>query len=67
MTEVKKLFKDWLKSGVIKESDSPYASQMVLVKKKSGEIRVCIDYRLLNQRTIKDAFPLPRMMNVLSS
>jgi hypothetical protein len=61
MTEVKKLLKDWLKSGVIKESDSPYASQMVLVRKKSGEIRVCIDYRLLNQRTIKDAFPLPRI------
>ena len=61
MNEVKKVLKDWLKSGVVNESDSPYASQMILVWKKSGVIRVCIDYRPLNQRTKKDAFPLPRI------
>ena len=40
---------------------------MVLVKKKSGEIRVCIDYRQLNQMTIKDAFPLPRIEDCIES
>lgn len=59
--EVKKVLSDWLKAGVIKHSSSPYASQMVLVRKKSGEVRVCIDYRQLNNRTVKDAFPLPRI------
>ena len=59
--EVKRILTEWLKGGVIKDSASPYASQMVLVKKGSGEIRVCIDFRQLNQRTIKDAFPLPRI------
>ena len=59
--EVKKAITDWLTSGVISESNSPYASQMVLIRKKTGEIRVCIDYRQLNNKTIKDAFPLPRI------
>ncbi len=59
--EVKKTLEAWLKAGVIQESNGPYASQMVLVRKKSGELRVCIDYRPLNQITVKDAFPLPRI------
>ena len=49
--EVKKLLGDWLKSGIIAERSSLYASQMAMVKKKSVEIRVCIDYRQLNRVT----------------
>ena len=67
VSEVRNMLTDWIKAGIIKESDSPYASQMVLVKKKSGEIRVCIDYRQLNQLTIKDAFPLPRIEDCIES
>ena len=59
--EVKKTIEDWLKSGVIQESESPYASQMVLVRKRSGDLRVCVDYRSLNNITVKDAYPLPRI------
>jgi transposase InsO family protein len=59
--KVKKILNDWLSTGVISESSSPFASQMVLVKKKSGEIRICIDFRQLNNKTVKDAFPLPRI------
>ena len=50
-----------LGTQVIRESSSPYASQIVLVKKKDGNLRMCVDYRLLNGKTRKDAFPLPRI------
>jgi hypothetical protein len=67
LSEVKMILEEWLRSGIITESNSPYASQMVLVKKKSGEIRVCVDYRQLNQQTVKDAFPLPRIEECIDS
>ena len=48
-----------LRSGVITHSMSPYAAPVLLVKKKDGSWRVCIDFRRLNQLTIKNKFPLP--------
>lgn len=59
--EVRKLLQDMLDRKIIKRSLSPYASPVVLVRKKSGAIRLCIDYRQLNAITIKDSFPLPRI------
>jgi transposase InsO family protein/predicted aspartyl protease len=56
-----------LKLGVIRKSVSPYASPVVLVKKKNGKIRFCVDYRRLNDRTVKDAFPLPNILDVLEA
>lgn len=53
--------KQLLDSQIIKESNSPYASPIVLVQKKDGGIRLCVDYRRLNAKTRKDAFPLPRI------
>lgn len=54
-----------LQTQVIRESCSPYASPIVLVKKKDGSLRMCVDYRQLNARTRKDAFPLPRIEETL--
>lgn len=56
-----------LDSQVIQESCSPFASPIVLVKKKDGSLRMCVDYRQLNNRTCKDAFPLPRIEETLDS
>jgi dUTPase len=55
------------KTGVIRKSTSPYASAVVLVKKPDGTIRVCGDWRGLNTKTIKDAYPLPRINEALES
>ncbi|KAL1264143.1 hypothetical protein QQF64_004498 [Cirrhinus molitorella] len=56
-----------LEAWVIRESCSPYASPIVLVRKKNGSPRLCVDYRQLNQKTRKDAFPLPRIEESLDA
>ncbi|KAK7918908.1 hypothetical protein WMY93_010192 [Mugilogobius chulae] len=56
-----------LDAQVIRESSSPYASPIVLVRKKDGSLRLCVDYRLLNGKTRKDAFPLPRIEESLDA
>ena len=48
-----------LERGVIEESTSPWMSPAVFVRKKSGDIRLCIDYRELNKKTQKEVYPLP--------
>lgn len=53
--------KDLLDAGIIRESVSDYASPVVLVRKKGGDFRLCVDYRALNARTIKDRHPLPHI------
>ena len=66
--EVKTHIDQMLKSGIIRESQSPWASPIVLVKKKNGGgTRFCIDYRKLNSVTKKDAYPLPRMEDALEA
>ena len=48
-----------LKNGSIKPSVSPYGAPVIFVKKKSSELRMCINYRALNKITIKNQFPIP--------
>ena len=48
-----------LAQGIIKESSSPWMAPAVFVPKKSGELRICVDYRSLNKQTAKDSYPLP--------
>ena len=65
--EVRNHIQQLLTSGVIRRSKSPWASNVVLVRKKDGQLRMCIDYRQLNQRTVKDAYALPRIDDILDS
>ena len=58
--------KEMLDNNVIRPSRSPWSSPVVLVNKKDGNIRFCIDYRKLNQITKKDVYPLPRIDDCLS-
>ena len=65
--EVRKCLESWLKQGIIRPSKSPYASQVVIVHKKSSEIRLCVDFRKLNAISIRDSFPLPRIEEALQA
>jgi hypothetical protein len=56
-----------LKQGSIRPSTSPWASPIVLVRKKDGSVRPCVDYRRVNAVTIKDAFPLPRAQDCIDA
>lgn len=59
--EVRELLGTMLESGIISESCSPWAAPIVLVRKKDGTLRFCVDYRKLNGVTHKDDYPLPRI------
>ncbi len=63
--EEKRHVQDLLKRGLIEPSESPWASPTVLVRKKNGETRFCVDYRRVNERTIKDSYPLPLISDAL--
>ena len=58
-TEVCKQIQTMLEEGIIRRSKSPWMAPAVFVPKKSGQLRICIDYRELNKRTTKDSYPLP--------
>ena len=64
--DLREHLKELLEAGIIKESYSPYASPIVIVHKKTGKIRMTVDYRKLNQRTIKDSFNLPKIEDILT-
>ena len=63
--EVKNHLKEMIEVGAIHKSNSPWASAVVLVRKKDGSLRFCIDLRKLNAHTIKDAYSLPRINETL--
>ena len=63
--EATKEIKDILSHDIIEPSRSPWSSPIVLVKKKDGSMRFCVDYRKVNDVTVKDSYPLPRIDDTL--
>lgn len=61
LAELKKQLAELEEAGFIQPSKSPYGAPILFVKKKSGEMRMCIDYRALNNITVKNKYPLPRV------
>ncbi|KAL7882920.1 hypothetical protein SRHO_G00005780 [Serrasalmus rhombeus] len=64
---VRKAITEMEEAGVIRPSKSPYVSPIVVVTKKDGSLRICMDYRKLNSYSTRDAFPLPRVEEALEA
>jgi hypothetical protein len=62
---IDQLVQDMMDQGIIQHSNSPFASPTVLVRKKDGSWRLCVDFRRLNSHTIKDRFPIPLIEDLL--
>ena len=65
--KIEKTLDDMLKADIIRPSTSPWASPIVIVPKKDGSKRMCVDYRKVNQITHKNSYPLPNISEILSS
>ncbi|XP_071683425.1 uncharacterized protein [Lolium perenne] len=61
LIELKKQLDDMLSKGLIRPSASPWGSPVIFVDKRDGTIRLCVDYRKLNEMTIKNKYPLPKI------
>ncbi|GFV81873.1 hypothetical protein TNCV_1057601 [Trichonephila clavipes] len=65
--EVGTLLREMQENDIIEPSSSPWASPIVLVRKKDGSTRFCVDYRKLNDVTKKDSYPLPKIDDTLDT
>ena len=65
LAELKKKIEDLLEKKFIRPSASPWGAPVLLVKKKDGRSRLCVDYQQLNKLTIKNKYPLPRIDDLL--
>ena len=66
-SEVKAYIEDLLNQGFITKSKSSHSSPVVCVRKRDNSLRLCVDFRALNQKTIMDKFPLPRIQQTLEN
>ena len=65
--EEEKHIQQMLEKGIIRPSSSEWSSPSVLIRKKDGSLRFCIDYRALNKVTFKDAFPIPNLKDCIDT
>lgn len=64
---VNKQIDEWIKDDIVQSSISEYASPIVLVRKKDGSVRICVDYRNINKKIVKDRYPLPLIEDQLDA
>ncbi|UYV78534.1 hypothetical protein LAZ67_16001927 [Cordylochernes scorpioides] len=64
---IKEQIDEMLRDGIIRPSSSPWSFAVILVKKRDGKYRFCVDYRKLNDVTVKDVYPIPRIDEVLDT
>lgn len=64
---MKKHLQTLLNAGIIRESESSLASPIVVIRKKNGDVRLCVDYRKLNMQTFQDAYALPNLEESFSA
>nr|KYP69532.1 Transposon Ty3-I Gag-Pol polyprotein [Cajanus cajan] len=65
LVDIKKQIEDLLEKGFVRPSVSPWGAPVLLVTKKDGSMRLCVDYRKLNKVTIKNKYPLPRIDDLM--
>jgi hypothetical protein len=65
LAEMTSQVNELLQAGLIQKSTSPFGAPVLFVKKKTGEFRMCVDYRVLNKVTITNIYPLPRIDDLL--
>jgi hypothetical protein len=64
--EFKAIIDEMIQFELIRPSESPYASPTVIVRKRDGSMRVCVDFRKLNDLTIKDSYPIPKIDDIIA-
>ena len=65
LVELKNQITELLADNRISPSSSPYGAPILFARKKNGKLRMCVDYRMLNNNTVKDTYPLPRTDELL--
>ena len=65
LKELKAQLEELIEKGFIRPSSSPWGAPVLFVRKKDGSLRLCIDYRQLNQVTVKNKYPLPQVDDLL--